>query len=54
VLGTVYVIASGAPRAVFPDGPVTDFGPPALACVLLAIFFVFGQDRPPPAGTPEA
>jgi len=33
VLGTVYVVASGALRALFPDGPVTDFGPPALACV---------------------
>jgi hypothetical protein len=43
-LGAVYVIVSGALRAFFPDGPVTDFGPPVLACVLLAIFFVLGQD----------
>jgi hypothetical protein len=54
VLGTVYVVASGALRALFPDGPVTDFGPPALACVLLAVFLVFGQDPATPAGTPEA
>ena len=54
VLGTVYVIGSAALRAFFPDGPVTDFGPPALACVLLAIFVVLGQDPATPTGTPES
>ena len=44
VLGAVYVVGSGALRIFFPNGQVTDFGPPALACVLLAIFFVVGQD----------
>jgi hypothetical protein len=52
VLGTVYVVGSGALRVVFPDGPVTDFGPPVLACVLLAVFLVLGQDPAAPADTP--
>jgi hypothetical protein len=54
VLGTVYVVGSAALRAFFSDGPVTDFGPPVLACVLLAVFFVLGQDPATPAGTPES
>jgi hypothetical protein len=51
-LGAVYVVGSGVMRYLFPDGPVTDFGPPALALVLLAVFFVFGQDPAVPAGRP--
>lgn len=54
VLGTVYVVGTAALRAVVADGPVTDFGPPVLACVLLAVFFVLGQDPATPAGTPES
>ena len=54
VLGTIYVVGSGVLRVVFPDGPVTDFGPPILACVLLAIFFVLGQDPATPTGRPES
>jgi hypothetical protein len=53
VLGTVYVIGSAVLRAVFPDGPVIDYGPPILACVLLAVFFVLGQDPATPTGHPE-
>ena len=49
-LGTVYVLGSAALRYGFPDGLVADFGPPALALVLLAVFFVLGQD--PPADRP--
>jgi hypothetical protein len=52
VLGTAYVIGSAVLRAVFPDGPVTDFGPPILACALLAVFFVLGQDPATPTRRP--
>jgi hypothetical protein len=48
VLGTIYVIGSGVLHAVVPAGPVTDFGPPILACVLLLVFFVLGQDPAKP------
>ena len=48
-LGALYVVGSGVMRYLFPDGPVTDYGPPALAVVLLAIFFVVGQDPALPA-----
>ena len=51
-LAAVYVVGSTALRISFPDGPITDFGPPALAVVLLAVFFVFGQDPVVPAGRP--
>jgi hypothetical protein len=54
VLGTIYVLGSGVLRAVFPDGPVTDFGPPVLACGLLGVFFVLGQDPATPTDAPEA
>jgi hypothetical protein len=54
VLGTVYLVGSAALRAFFPDGPLPDFGPPVLACVLLAVFFVLGQDPATPAGTPQS
>ena len=46
-LGAVYVVGSAILRYAFPDGPVADFGPPALALVLLGVFFVFGQDPRP-------
>ena len=49
-LGTVYVLGSGILKYGFPDGPVSDIGPPVLALVLLAVFFVLGQD--PPADRP--
>jgi hypothetical protein len=49
-LGTVYVIGSAILRYAFPEGPVSDFGPPVMALVVLAVFFVFGQD--PPADRP--
>jgi hypothetical protein len=50
VLGSVYVVGSGILRYLFPDGPITDFGPPVLALALLAVFFVFGQDPEMPDG----
>src|SRR5260221_14754661 len=52
-LGAVYVASSATLRFFFPDGPVADFGPPALALVLLVVFFVFGQDPATPAGPPS-
>jgi hypothetical protein len=52
-LGAVYVVASAGLRFFFPDGPVADFGPPAMALVLLGVFFVFGQD-PRPTDSPGA
>jgi hypothetical protein len=52
-LGAAYVVGSAVLRALFPDGPVADFGPPALALVLLGVFFVIGQD-PRPTDRTEA
>jgi hypothetical protein len=52
-LGAAYVVASAVLRFFFPDGPVADFGPPALALVLLGVFFVVGQD-PRPTDSPGA
>jgi uncharacterized membrane protein len=49
-LGAAYVVISGVIRFVFPEGPVSDFGPPVLALALLAIFVVLGQDPAVPAG----
>ena len=46
-LGAGYVVGSAVLRALFPNGPVADFGPPALALVLLGVFFVLGQDPRP-------
>lgn len=46
-LGAAYVVGSAVLRALFPDGPVADFGPPALALALLGVFFVLGQDPRP-------
>jgi hypothetical protein len=48
-LAAVYVVGSGLMRFLFPDGPITDYGPPILGLVLLAILFVFSQDPALPA-----
>jgi hypothetical protein len=48
VLGGVYLIASGVVRIAFPDGPVTEWGPPLLAVALSVLFFVLAQDPAPP------
>lgn len=45
-LGTVYVVGSAILRYGFPEGPITDFGTPVLAVILLGSFFVLGQDPP--------
>ena len=47
VLGGVYVVASIVIRLFFPDGPVADYGPPAVALVLVVVFIIAGQDPAP-------
>ncbi len=49
VLGGVYLAGSLVIRLLFPDGPVADYGPPALAVVLAVVFLIVAQD---PAPTP--
>ena len=44
ILGGVFLIGSGIVRLAFPQGPVADFGPPALALALAAVFLVAGRD----------
>ena len=44
ILGGAFLIGSGIMRLAFPQGPVADFGPPALALVLAAVFLVIGRD----------
>ena len=47
VLGGVYVVASIVIRLFFPDGPVADYGPAAVALVLVIVFVIAGQDPAP-------
>jgi hypothetical protein len=44
ILCGVFLVGSGIVRIAFPQGPVADFGPPALAIVLAAVFLVVGRD----------
>ena len=44
ILSGAFLIGSGIVRLAFPQGPVADFGPPALAVVLAAVFLVIGRD----------
>ena len=44
VLGGIYVAGSTIIRLAFPQGPVADFAPPALAVVLAGAFLVLGRD----------
>jgi hypothetical protein len=44
ILGGVFLVGSGVVRLAFPQGPVADFGPPALAIVLGAVFLAVGRD----------
>jgi hypothetical protein len=44
VLGGIWVFASLGIRLAFPTGPVMDYGPPALAIVLLIVFLFVGRD----------
>ena len=54
VLGGVYVFANAIVRIVFVQGPIVDWGPPALAVVLGLVFLFIGQDpKPAEAETPS-
>jgi len=44
ILCGVFLVGSGIVRIAFPQGPVADFGPPALAIVLAGVFLVVGRD----------
>jgi hypothetical protein len=44
LLGGVYVVGSTIIRISFPSGPVSDYGPPAIAIVLFAVFLVVARD----------
>jgi hypothetical protein len=47
VLGAVYVVASTIIRIFFASGPVSDYGPPAIALVLFAVFLFAARDPLP-------
>jgi hypothetical protein len=53
-LGGIYVVASLVIRLAFPSGPVSDFGPAAVAVVLCVAFLVAGRDPIRQAGQPAA
>ena len=44
VLGGIWLLASLIIRVAFPNGPVSDYGPAAIAIVLGAVFMFIGQD----------
>ena len=46
-LGGVYVAASVVIRLLFPTGPVSDYGQPAVGLVLVIVFVFIGQDPAP-------
>jgi hypothetical protein len=43
-LGGIFFIGSAIIRVVFPSGAAADFGPPALAIALSAIFIVLARE----------
>ena len=47
VLGGIYLAGTLVIRLAFPDGPVSDYGPAALALVLGVAFVIAGQDPAP-------
>ena len=44
LLGGVYLVGSAIVRLAFTQGPISDFGLPVLALVLVGVFMVLGQD----------
>jgi hypothetical protein len=50
-LGGIFLLGSSIIRIFFRDGAVADWGPPALALVLGAVFVVLAQD---PAAAPSS
>lgn len=53
ILGGLYVLASTVIRVFFSQGWVADYGPPAVALVLGAVFVVVGRDPAPAPETPR-
>jgi hypothetical protein len=53
VLAGVYLVASTLLRLFVPEGPVSDFGLPALALVL-GVIFVFAAQDPPTRDKPPS
>jgi hypothetical protein len=51
VLGGIYAAGSLILRLAFPNGPVSEFGPPVLAAVLVVVFLYAGRD--PDAAGPD-
>jgi hypothetical protein len=46
ILGGFFLLGSVIIRLLFPQGAVADYGPPALAVALAAVFLVVGRDPP--------
>jgi hypothetical protein len=44
VLGGIFVAGSTIIRVAAPEGVIADYGPPALAVVLAAVFMIVGRD----------
>lgn len=51
VLGGVFIAGSTIIRLAFPEGPVADYGPSAIAIVLAAVFLWIGRDPIESAGS---
>jgi hypothetical protein len=50
-LAGAYFVCAAVIRLAFPSGPVSDYGPPAVAIVLAATYLVLAQDPPSGAGS---
>ena len=50
-LAGAYLVCAAIIRIAFPSGPVSDYGPPAVAIVLAATYLVLAQDPPSGAGS---
>jgi hypothetical protein len=50
VLGGIWTLGSLIIRVAFPNGPVSDYGPAAIAILLGAVFMFIAQD-PDPSST---
>ena len=51
-LGGVYVVASTAIRLLFTSGPISDFGPPLIAAILIVAYLFLARDPAPAGGSP--
>lgn len=49
LLAGAYFVCAAIIRIAFPSGPVSDYGPPAVAVILAAVYLVLAQD--PASGT---